>query len=71
MSNLTIISALAKLGTSPLERDRLWIADSRISHAGDTPDNKLGEIEWMKFIVEIKLPLRKGGADSGRNGIHE
>ena len=71
MSNLTIISALEKLGTSPLERDRLWIADSRISHAGDTPDNKLGEIEWMKFTVEIKLPQRKGGTDSGRNGIHE
>jgi len=48
--------ALAKLGTSPLGKGRLWITDSRVSHADDTPDKKLGKIEWMKFSVEIALP---------------
>jgi hypothetical protein len=48
--------ALAKLGTSALGKGRLWITDSKISHAGDTPDEKLGKIEWMTFTVEIKLP---------------
>jgi hypothetical protein len=48
--------ALAKLGTSLLGKGRLWITDSRISHSGDTPNQKLGKIEWMKFSVEISLP---------------
>jgi hypothetical protein len=48
--------ALAKLGTSQLGKGRLWITDSRISHSGDTPDEKLGKIEWMKLTVEIVLP---------------
>ncbi len=48
--------ALAKLGTSPLGTGRLWITDSRISHSGDTAEEKLGKIEWMKFSVEIVLP---------------
>jgi hypothetical protein len=48
--------ALAKLGTSPLGTGRLWITGSRISHSGDTADEKLGRIEWMKFSVEIILP---------------
>jgi hypothetical protein len=26
--------------------------------AADTPDNKPGAIEWIKFAVEIKLPRR-------------
>jgi hypothetical protein len=39
--------AMAKLGTSPLGKGRLWITDSRI---------KLDKIEWMKFSVEIVLP---------------
>ena len=50
--------ALARLGTSPVGKGRLWITDSRISHSGDTPNEKLGKIEWMKFSVEIKLPRR-------------
>jgi hypothetical protein len=49
-------AALATLGTSPLGTGRLWITDSRISHAGDTAEVKLGRIEWMKFSVEIILP---------------
>jgi hypothetical protein len=53
--------ALADLGTSPLGTGRLWITDSRISHANDTPDNKLGNIEWMRFTVEIRLPHRQKG----------
>jgi hypothetical protein len=48
--------ALAKLGTSPLGTGRLWITDSKVSHADDTDDNKLGKIEWMTFTVEILLP---------------
>jgi hypothetical protein len=52
-------SALAKLGTSPLGKGRLWITASRISQAGDSPDNKAGKIEWMKFSVEIILPHRR------------
>lgn len=48
--------ASAKLGTSPLGKGRLWITDSKISHSGDTPDQKLGKIEWMTFSVEILLP---------------
>jgi hypothetical protein len=50
--------ALAKLGTSPLGKGRLWITDSKTTHASDTPDNKTGRIEWMKFAVEIILPQR-------------
>ena len=48
--------ALAKLGTCALGTGRLWITDAKVSHASDSPDNKLGEIEWMRFTVEIKLP---------------
>jgi hypothetical protein len=48
--------ALADLGTSPHGTGRLWITDSRISHANDTPDDKIGSIEWMRFTVEIRLP---------------
>jgi hypothetical protein len=51
--------ALAKLGSSPLGNGRLWITDSRVSHAGDTADEKLGRVEWMKFSVEIMLPRTK------------
>lgn len=39
---------LAKLGTSPLGKGRLWITDSKVT----------GRIEWMKFSVEIILPHR-------------
>ena len=48
--------AFAKLGSSLVGTGHLWIIDSRISHANDTPDNKLGNIEWMRFTVEIRLP---------------
>ena len=50
--------ASANLGTSPLGKGRLWITDSRISHADGSPDDKTGRIEWMKFSVEIVLPRR-------------
>jgi hypothetical protein len=52
-------NAMAKLGTSPLGKGRLWITDSKISHAGDTAEDKSGTIEWMKFSVEIRLPASK------------
>jgi hypothetical protein len=48
--------ALEKLGTSALGKGRLWITDSRISHARDTPDEKRGKIESMSFTVEVRLP---------------
>jgi hypothetical protein len=48
--------ALGKLGTSPTGRGRLWITDSRTSHAHDTPDDNLGSVEYFKFSVEIVLP---------------
>jgi hypothetical protein len=51
--------ALAELGSSPLGTGRLWITDSRISHANDTSDNKLGNIEWMRFTVEIRMPQQR------------
>jgi hypothetical protein len=50
--------AVAKLGTSLLGKGRLWITDSKISHSGDTPADRLGRIEWMRFSVEISLPRR-------------
>ena len=48
--------AMARLGTLASGKGRLWITDSRITHSDDTPDNKLGKIQWMKFTVEIRLP---------------
>lgn len=48
--------ALAKLGTSPMGKGRLWITGSKISHADDKADDKRGRIEWMRFSVEIILP---------------
>lgn len=51
--------ALAKLGSSPLGQGRIWITGSRISHASDTPENRLGTIEWIQFSVEIELPVEK------------
>lgn len=57
---------MAKLGTSALGKGRLWITDSRVSHSDDTPDEKLGRIQWIRFSVEILL----GGspANSMANG---
>jgi hypothetical protein len=49
--------ALAKLGTSPLGKGRLWITNSRISHSGGLPHDK-GRIDWMEFTVEVILPQR-------------
>lgn len=62
--------ALADLGSSPLGIGRLWITGSRISHASDTPDNKLGNIEWMRFTVEIRLPhqQKKESTPEARTG---
>ncbi len=50
--------ATADLGSTPHGAARLWITDSKISHAADTADNKLGNIEWMRFTLEIRLPNR-------------
>jgi hypothetical protein len=51
--------AAAKLGTSPTGTGRLWITDSKVTHAGDTANDKIGKIEWMSFSVEIRLPAGK------------
>jgi hypothetical protein len=48
--------AIAKLGSVPLGKGRLWITGSKISHANDTPDQHEGKIEWLQFTVEIVLP---------------
>jgi hypothetical protein len=50
---------LEKFGTSPLGHGRLWITNSRVSHAHDTDDDKSGEIESMEFSVEVVLPTPK------------
>lgn len=48
--------ALAKLGSSPVGKGRLWITDSKVSHAHNSEEDKSGRIEWMSFAVEIRLP---------------
>jgi hypothetical protein len=49
--------AIAKLGTSPLGKGRLWIEDSKVTPGHDGGTGKdLGEIRWIKFKVEIKFP---------------
>jgi hypothetical protein len=48
--------AMAKLGSVPLGKGRLWITGSKISHANDTPDQNEGKIERLQFSVEIVLP---------------
>jgi hypothetical protein len=57
-SELEYNKALADLGSSPLGTGRLWITGSRISHSADTPDDKRGTIEWIRFTVEIRLPTQ-------------
>lgn len=48
--------AMAALGTLARAKGRVWITDSKVSHADDTPDEKIGKILWMKFTAEILLP---------------
>ncbi len=35
---------------------RLWITGSRVSHHHDGGSDGHGAIEWLKFVVEIRLP---------------
>jgi hypothetical protein len=51
-----VAKAQTQLGSSPLGKGRMWITDSKITHVSDTPDYKLGVIDWMRFTVEIRLP---------------
>jgi hypothetical protein len=51
--------ALADLGTLAHGKGRLWITGFKVSHAQDTPDSKLGRIEWLEFRAEISLPSTK------------
>lgn len=56
-SKQEVDEALAKLGSSPLGKGRLWIEDSKLTpgHDSDTGGD-LGAIHWIKFKVEIKFP---------------
>ena len=60
-SKQEVDDAIAKLGSSPLGKGRLWIKRYRI-----TPGRKseagvdLGAIHWIKFKVEIKIPAGAG-----------
>lgn len=56
--------AMAKLGSVPLGKGRLWITGFKISHANDTPDQNEGEIESLQFSLEIVLPA---SAPKGRS----
>ncbi len=56
-SEAQVKEAMAKLGSSPLGKGRLWVQDSRISPAPKTAGGKnLGQIDWVKFEVEIQVP---------------
>jgi len=48
--------AMAKLGSVPLGKGRLWITGSKIRNANDTPDQNESKIERLQFSVEIVLP---------------
>lgn len=61
-SEKQVDQAQAQLGTSLLGKGRLWITGAQVTHAGDTADSKLGNIAWMKFSVEIRLPAEKARA---------
>lgn len=60
-SKQEVDDAMAKLGSSPLGRGRLWIKRYRI-----TPGRKseagveLGAIHWIRFKVEIRFPAGAG-----------
>jgi hypothetical protein len=56
-SKQEVTDALAKLGSSPLGKGRLWIEDSKITPGHESgAANDLGAIHWIKFRVEIKFP---------------
>ncbi len=48
--------AIARLTALPTGQGRVWITDSKVTHAHDNVVAGNGAIEWMKFSVEIKLP---------------
>lgn len=50
--------ATAQLEALPTGKGRLWITDSRVTHAHDNVVAGNGAIEWIKFSVEIKLPTQ-------------
>jgi len=56
-SKQEVDDALAKLGSSPLGKGRLWIEDFKITpgHRSGTAED-FGAIHWIKFKVEIKFP---------------
>jgi hypothetical protein len=49
-------AARKQLGTSPLGEGKLWITKYKITSAGSNSTDNTGQIEWMRFSVEIKLP---------------
>ena len=56
-SKQEVDEALAKLGSSPLGKGRLWVEDFKITpgHKSDTAED-LGAIHWIKFKVDIQFP---------------
>jgi hypothetical protein len=51
--------AMAKWGSSPLGKGKLWIEDSRITPGMETADgSNPGVIHWIRFKVEITFPAR-------------
>lgn len=51
-----IKDAQEELGTSPLGQGRLWITKYKMSQARPGSKGDTGDVEWMQFAVEIKLP---------------
>jgi hypothetical protein len=58
-TNEQVQEAQEKLGTSPQGSGRLWIRDYKISPAPKPAgDRNLGQIDSIRFEVEIELPKR-------------
>jgi len=56
-SEAEVKEARSKLGSSQLGKGRLWIRDYKISPAAKTVGGKnLGQIDWIKFDVELQIP---------------
>lgn len=56
-SKKDVDEALAKLGSSPVGKGRLWIEDYRIAPGQKSAAGvDLGVIRWIGFKVEIKFP---------------
>jgi hypothetical protein len=58
-SEKEVNEAQAKLGSSPLARGRFTIRGSKVSPAAEAIEGKnYGQIDWLRFDVEITFPDR-------------